>query len=1246
VFEEVQAKNAALQSIIKVDRRTFRLMILLPTSKHALAIDVEAPTLTHNVEHFRRVAQLSEAPISKRSKYETNVAWSQTTITPSQKNNRTFELQSRILWRDSGEAMENISPDLQQLLVTMFPQGSSDGVDQWSPRDFYDNVHVPPKTPELSADIKNDLLQCTLYPFQRRAVRWLLEREGVRINSKGQIRPLRLQEEKMPESFHEELDDHGKPCYVSHLLGTVVSDLKSVHNPLVEIHGGILAEEMGLGKTVEMISLITMNRRQTIQEDDEVRRHGSLKRSDSTLIITPPSILKQWQEEIQEHAPSLKVYHYQGLRAERKISDRDLIRKLRDYDVVVTTYNVIAGEIYYAQEAPDRNLRHAKQYESRKSPLVRIDWWRVVLDEAQMVESGVSNSAKVARLIPRRNAWAVSGTPLRRDVKDLYGLLHFLHYEPYSQSLKVFDRLVSEYRPVFKRILGQIALRHTKVQICDELRLPPQKRVIITVPFSAIEEQHYGQLFQQMCDECFVDRNGAPVTHDFDPESPFIVDRMRTWLMRLRQTCLHPEVGGRNRRALGAGEGPLRTVAQVLETMIEHNEITMRDEERQLILSQCKRGQMLENAKRSQDALDLWKLARDQAKTIVGECRALLEAELEKADQNAQDEEGSSKGKEVAVTKDDEEQAEKNSRIGTCRNRLKSALQVEHICVFFIGNAYFQIKSNKEVTTPDSVEFHALEKVEMETYDAAKAIRKEILHEIQSKVDRHMKKITEKAEDKTFVKIPVMKPPSFQGGIENRKIVEKLKLYCTTLNTHAMKLEEWRSTMVQKLLESLLDEDEGVELEGDEYEKSTKLQDEIYAYMEGLRAMFADRYDALNGSVNTLIDHEMKVALKSAKARVAPELLLRTRAKTEIIKRATSGKDAVAPELFIDLMDTRTELKPDPKNGSLRGIITEIRALITSLQWAGGGTNRAAGELAICNDILKQAQKMSSEHLKIMNTLEKEVELFRETMNTRLEYYRQFQQISDTVRPFQEERVGEALNQADWADMLTQEEKVKNKLSTLKAKARYLLHLRTESTRGADVEENNCVICQSSFEIGVLTVCGHQYCKDCLRQWWNDHRTCPVCKRHLHRNDFHEVTYKPQELIAREEEVPQQDDSEEQSPLFTGKSSKSSNKGIYSDVSTSVLNQIKNIDLEGSFGTKIDTIARHLLWLREHDPGSKTIVFSQFREFLEVLGRAFRQFKIGFSSIDKPNGTERFKGDPSVCLYFISSILSPLTTSR
>ena len=102
----------------------------------------------------------------------------------------------------------------------------------------------------------------------------------------------------------------------------------------------------------------------------------------------------------------------------------------------------------------------------------------------------------------------------------------------------------------------------------------------------------------------------------------------------------------------------------------------------------------------------------------------------------------------------------------------------------------------------------------------------------------------------------------------------------------------------------------------------------------------------------------------------------------------------------------------------------------------------------------------------------------------------------------------------------------------------------------------------------------------------------------------------------------------EEKEMSVAKSSE--NSGIYSGVRDTILNQIKNIDLEGSFGTKIDTLARHMLWIREHDPGAKSIVFSQYKDFLDVLAKAFRQFKIGFTGFDQKDGIQKFKHDPSV----------------
>jgi E3 ubiquitin-protein ligase SHPRH len=148
------------------------------------------------------------------------------------------------------------------------------------------------------------------------------------------------------------------------------------------------------------------------------------------------------------------------------------------------------------------------------------------------------------------------------------------------------------------------------------------------MPFTPVEEQHYQSLFQQMCEDCGVDLKGNPIREDWDPEEPGVIEQMRTWLVRLRQTALHPEVGGRNRRALGHKQGPLRTVDDVLAAMLEQSETGIRADQRALLLSKLKRGQTLENGPEVKQALAIWTEVFQEATEMVSECRQQLHNEI------------------------------------------------------------------------------------------------------------------------------------------------------------------------------------------------------------------------------------------------------------------------------------------------------------------------------------------------------------------------------------------------------------------------------------------------------------------------------------------------------------------------------------------------------------------------------------------------------------------------------------------
>jgi len=1066
--------------------------------------------------------------------------------------------------------------------------------DAWSPRDFYENVCVPSKAGNLAEDSSLDPLleglTCRLYPFQKRAVKWLLQREGQEIAGKAVART----RDKLPHGFIRTADADGAEWMVSRCLNIATKDEEVVQDYASQIKGGILSEEMGLGKTVEMIALMCLHRRRSPTNDiANGLTENSLVHSSATLIITPHAILRQWESELKSLAPHLKVMVYEGVRTERKKLDNDqLVARLAECDVILTVYNVLGREIHYTAGAvPVRNMRYNKIYERKKSPLTQIKWWRVVLDEAQMVESGVSNAAKVAQIIPREHAWAVSGTPVKRDSQDLLGLLIFLRFEPYCHSVKLWNRLIQHHRDVFREIFRTLALRHTKDQVKDELQLPPQTRVIINVPFTMIEEQHYSTLYQQMCTDCGLDLNGSPLKEDWDPGSPAVIEKMRTWLARLRQTCLHPEVGIKNRRAFGASKAPLRTVDQVLDVMTDQNETATRAEERALILSRIRRGQVLEHANQSREALRLWKRILEEVKSIVKNDREQLSsqaARLGVADDFTEI-------KDVSVTEDSN-----TSLIGVYRHRLRSALEIEHMCTFFVANAYFQIKSNATLTEPGSAAFKELEKLEESTYELAKLLRQELLAGALRKADAQMEKLRAKALNREIVQVPKIDCIDGSGGIESRDILARTHDLFAAINAQGEQLDKWRQKLVELVLLPLVDKEE-IDLQGDEYETSTMQQDEVYVYMDALRAICSDRSDFTTGQTNTRIDNEMKAA----------------------IRQAEHG-EGHSPELMLKVLHLRQRLKPDPKKiGSIRGFIMQLRELKINLRaHLDRGNVRAGAELLIINSTLQTLQAVAAEYNRILTSLDQELELFKETVDRRLEYYRQLQAISDTVAPLEDNMSSEKLTRT-MAAMEEETESRTNRLATLKSRGRYLMHLRTEAT--SLQTQRQCIICREQFDRGVLTTCGHSYCVDCARLWWNDHRNCPTCKQKLTKNEFHQITYRTQDLTMQEETA-----SIGRAAVASGDP-----RAIYSGITARTLDQIKSIELNGSFGTKTDALARHILWLREKDPGAKSVVFSQFKDFIDVLSKAFNHFGIAFTSFDKSNGIRNFKSDPSIECFFL-----------
>jgi E3 ubiquitin-protein ligase SHPRH len=182
--------------------------------------------------------------------------------------------------------------ELTKVLETYFPNPKPPKTDTTSAQEFYSCVHSPERGDDVAASIETEL-NTSLYPFQKRAVQWLLRREGMEwAGSTHGIQPVKdMSMSELPNTFRAAKDIHGQTCYVSHLFGIVTFNLEPFFALEKGIKGGILAEEMGLGKTVEMIALMTLHKRSAAGSVlFDAYTEEDLQPTCATLIISPPSI--------------------------------------------------------------------------------------------------------------------------------------------------------------------------------------------------------------------------------------------------------------------------------------------------------------------------------------------------------------------------------------------------------------------------------------------------------------------------------------------------------------------------------------------------------------------------------------------------------------------------------------------------------------------------------------------------------------------------------------------------------------------------------------------------------------------------------------------------------------------------------------------------------------------------------------------------------------------------------------------
>ena len=295
-----------------------------------------------------------------------------------------------------------------------------------------------------------------------------------------------------------------------------------------------------------------------------INRQSSKPEVKGTLIITPVSIVYQWKSEIEKHAPSLKVLIYKAdmnlplfpqhasssssspssslssssapsaSPAEFPVPSAPL--SLSEYDVVLTNYAVLAAQVNYSQ-SPPYAFRQAKQYAVPLSPLVEVHWHRLVLDEAQRVQNGVGNSARMAMRVPSSHRWCVTGTPIGlHGLNDVYGLVLFLGLQPYSSFSTWLKTMTVENEEGMTRLvtlLRRVMWRQSKQHVKEQISLPPLHTHTHFLSFNEVEHEAYRRFEYEVRGKLYFQ-----VARGLLAEAKDHVGEIDA----LRQMCDHPQV--------------------------------------------------------------------------------------------------------------------------------------------------------------------------------------------------------------------------------------------------------------------------------------------------------------------------------------------------------------------------------------------------------------------------------------------------------------------------------------------------------------------------------------------------------------------------------------------------------------------------------------------------------------------------------------------------------------------------------
>jgi DNA repair protein RAD16 len=174
--------------------------------------------------------------------------------------------------------------------------------------------------------------------------------------------------------------------------------------------GGLLGDEMGMGKTIQAVSLIM----------------SDFPAKEPTLVVVPPVALMQWQAEINSYTDGkLKVLIFHNTNPKVK---QMKVKDLKAFNVIMVSYSGLESMYRKENKGWNRNDGIVKE----DSILHAIKFHRLILDEAHSIKQRTTSVARACFALKADYKWCLSGTPVQNRIGEFFSLLRFLEVIPFA----------------------------------------------------------------------------------------------------------------------------------------------------------------------------------------------------------------------------------------------------------------------------------------------------------------------------------------------------------------------------------------------------------------------------------------------------------------------------------------------------------------------------------------------------------------------------------------------------------------------------------------------------------------------------------------------------------------------------------------------------------------------------------------------------------------------------------------------